>query len=234
MPNKNPQYPNNKKPEYMPWHQVPDKEWKTKDGCECIKWDPALDGCKGSLQYRYGRYKELKQAICDAEGSLEAFAENGYKKFGVRRSTDPARPGIVACEWAPAAKYLALHGDFNGWNRGQYPYQRDDYGCWHLFIPDNADGTCVIPHNTRYKIAITTCDGEETTRIPAWANYCVQAPKGAPTHPAYDSMWWDPPVSLSWLPPSLDSLSLPLAPFQMGPLTNVTRLSVCLRGLIKL
>ena len=198
MPNKNPLYPNNKKPEYMPWHQVPDKEWKTKDGCECIKWDPALDGCKGSLQYRYGRYKELKQAICDAEGSLEAFAENGYKKFGVRRSTDPARPGIVACEWAPAAKYLALHGDFNGWNRGQYPYQRDDYGCWHLYIPDNADGTCVIPHNTRYKIAITTCDGEETTRIPAWANYCVQAPKGAPTHPAYDSMWWDPPVSLSF------------------------------------
>ena len=145
-----------KKPEYMPWHQVPDKEWRTKDGCEVVRWDAMLEGCKGSLQYRYGRYKELKQRICDAEGSLEQFAENGYKKYGVRRSCDPKKPGIVACEWAPGAKYLALHGDFNGWNRGQYPYQRDEYGCWNLFIPDNADGTCVIPHDSRYKIAITT------------------------------------------------------------------------------
>jgi hypothetical protein len=33
---------------------------------------------------RYGKYKNLKRAICDAEGSLEQFAE-GYNKFGVRR-----------------------------------------------------------------------------------------------------------------------------------------------------
>ena len=31
------------------------------------------------------------------------------------------------------------------------------------------------------------------TRIPAWASYAVQAPKGAPTHPAYDGVFWDPP-----------------------------------------
>jgi len=189
--------PSTKKPtfktEYMPWHMMPDKEWRTRDGCGAVQWDPGLEAHKGSMSYRYGRYKELKQRIIDAEGSLEQFAENGYKKYGVRRSLDPKKPGIVACEWAPGATYLALHGDFNGWNRGQYKYERDDYGCWHLFIPDNADGTPVIPHNTRYKIAITTSSGEETTRIPAWADYCVQAPKGAPTHPAYDSVFWNPP-----------------------------------------
>ena len=30
--------------------------------------------------------------------------------------------------------------------------QFSTYSCRHLFIPDNADGTCVIPHNTRYKV----------------------------------------------------------------------------------
>jgi hypothetical protein len=53
---------------------------------------------------RYGRYKELKRAIINAEGSLENFAE-GYKKFGVRRSTDPNKPGIYAREWG---EYLSF------------------------------------------------------------------------------------------------------------------------------
>ncbi|MFN9898113.1 MAG: hypothetical protein ACK55Z_04805, partial [bacterium] len=33
---------------------------------------------------------------------------------------------------------------------------------------------CIFRVPTRYKIAITTCNGEETTRIPAWADYCVE------------------------------------------------------------
>jgi len=176
---------------YMKWHQIPDQNWKTKDGAEVIKWDPSLEQCKGSLQYRYGKYKELKSRICEVEGSLEQFAL-GYKKFGVRVSDDPSRPGIVAHEWAPGAKYLSLMGDFNGWNRGQYPFQRDDFGVWSLYIPAKNDGSEIIPHNSRYKLAITTVSGHETTRIPAWADYAVQAPKGAPTHPGYDGVFWNP------------------------------------------
>ena len=179
------------RPTFMKWHQIPDENWKTKDGAEVIKWDPSLEQCKGSLQYRYGKYKELKSRICEVEGSLEQFAL-GYKKFGVRVSDDPSRPGIIAHEWAPGAKYLALFGDFNGWNRGQYQYQRDDFGVWSLYIPAKADGSEVIPHNSRYKLAITTESGQETTRIPAWADYAVQAPKGAPTHPGYDGVFWNP------------------------------------------
>jgi len=177
----------------MPWYQKADDDWERKDGCEVIKWDSSLEGFKGALQHRYGKFKELKKRIIAAEGSVENFA-GGYVKYGVRRSTDPAKPGIIATEWAPAAKWMALFGDFNGWNRGQYPYTKDEFGTWHLFIPDKPDGTSVIPHNTRYKIAMTTSTGEETTRIPAWASYAVQAPKGAPTHPAYDGVFWNPPV----------------------------------------
>ncbi|EKX31338.1 hypothetical protein GUITHDRAFT_122467 [Guillardia theta CCMP2712] len=97
-----------KKPEYMPWHQIPDNNWKTKDGCEVIKWDPYLEGCKGSLQYRYGRYKQRKEHIINTFGSLEKFSE-GFHTYGVHRSKDPNRPGIIATEWAPGAKYLVCH-----------------------------------------------------------------------------------------------------------------------------
>uniref|UniRef100_A0A6U4WMG1 1,4-alpha-glucan branching enzyme n=1 Tax=Hemiselmis andersenii TaxID=464988 RepID=A0A6U4WMG1_HEMAN len=196
--------------EYLDWYQKPDPQWEDKDGCGVVQWDPSLEAWKGSLQHRYGKYKELKRNICKVEGSLENFAK-GNEKFGVRRSTDPNKPGIIATEWAPSAQYLALFGDFNGWNRGAHPYSKDDYGVWHLFIPDNADGTPVIPHESRYKIAITTSTGQETTRIPAWVTYTVQAPKGAPTHPGYDAVMWDPPQKFEFksaLPPQPKSLRI--------------------------
>eukprot|EP00292_Cryptomonas_paramecium_P021709 CAMPEP_0113723434 /NCGR_PEP_ID=MMETSP0038_2-20120614/38421_1 /TAXON_ID=2898 /ORGANISM="Cryptomonas paramecium" /LENGTH=168 /DNA_ID=CAMNT_0000653023 /DNA_START=297 /DNA_END=799 /DNA_ORIENTATION=+ /assembly_acc=CAM_ASM_000170 len=116
-------------PKMMPWYQQPDDDWEKKDGCEVVRWDSSLEGFKGALQHRYGRYKTLKRSIINAEGSLENFAR-GYTKFGVRRSTDPKKPGIIASEWAPNAKWMALFGDFNNWNRGQYPYTRDEYGTW--------------------------------------------------------------------------------------------------------
>ena len=49
------------------------------------------------------------------------------------------------------------------------------------------DGRVVMRMNgrhladTRYKLAIKTSTGEESTRIPAWASYCVQvAPYTSP------------------------------------------------------
>ena len=43
---------------------------------------------------------------------------------------------------------------------------QDEFGTWHLYIPDKPDGTSPIPHNSRYKIAITTSTGEETVAAP--------------------------------------------------------------------
>lgn len=34
------------------WYQQPDPNWYEKDGCEVIKWDPSLEGFKGSLMHR--------------------------------------------------------------------------------------------------------------------------------------------------------------------------------------
>jgi len=189
-----------KEAEVMDWYPKPDDKWEERDGCGVVQWDNALEGFKGALQHRYGKYKSLKRAICDAEGSLEQFAE-GYNKFGVRRGVQDGKSGFLCTEWAPAAQWMGLFGDFNGWNRGQYPYKKDDHGIWHLFIPDKEDGSPAIEHNSRYKIAITTCDGQESTRMPAWSTYCVQAPKGAPTHPGYDSVMWNPPKEFEFRSP---------------------------------
>ena len=193
-----------KEAEWRDWYQKPDEKWAERDGCGVVQWDPSLEGWKGSLMHRYQRYKDLKGRIVAAEGSLENFA-NGMTKFGVRRSTDPAKPGIICTEWAPQAQWLGLFGDFNNWNRGQYPYKKDDYGVWHLFLPDNEDGTPMLKHDSRYKIAITTSTGQETTRLPAWVQYTVQAPKGAPTHPGYDAVWWNPPTPFEWQSPLPDT-----------------------------
>jgi hypothetical protein len=71
---------------------------------------------------------------------------------------------------------------------------QDDFGTWHLFIPDNADGTSPIPHNSRYKIAMTTSTGEET----------VLSTSSAPS---------PPPFSPSLIPLLPYSLPLPLLHF---------------------
>ena len=57
------------------------------------------------MLHRYGKYKELKRNICKVEGSLENFAK-GNEKFGVRRSTDPNKPGIIATEWGASILHL--------------------------------------------------------------------------------------------------------------------------------
>ena len=56
-------------------------------------------------------------------------------------------------EWAPGAHYLALIGDFNGWDRGANPLQRDEWGVWSLFLPD-AEYAERLTHGSRLKVHV--------------------------------------------------------------------------------
>ncbi|KAL6574956.1 hypothetical protein OROMI_012241 [Orobanche minor] len=131
--------------------------------------DPLLSNYREHLDYRYGQYKKLREAIDKYEGGLEMFSR-GYEKLGFNRS------------WA------TLIGDFNNWNPNADVMTRDKFGVWEIFLPNNADGSPAIPHGSRVKIRMDTPSGIKDS-IPAWIKFSVQAPGEIP----YNGIYYDPP-----------------------------------------
>ncbi|KZV48446.1 1,4-alpha-glucan-branching enzyme 1, chloroplastic/amyloplastic [Dorcoceras hygrometricum] len=145
--------------------------------------DPFLNSHRDHLDYRYGQYKRMREAIDKYEGGLEKFSR-GYEKFGFTRS----ETGITYREWAPGAKWAALIGDFNNWNPNADTMTRDEFAVWEVFLPNNADGSPAIPHGSKVKIRMETPSGIKDS-IPAWIKFSVQAPGEIP----YNGIYYDPP-----------------------------------------
>eukprot|EP00184_Porphyridium_aerugineum_P004089 CAMPEP_0184694400 /NCGR_PEP_ID=MMETSP0313-20130426/2380_1 /TAXON_ID=2792 /ORGANISM="Porphyridium aerugineum, Strain SAG 1380-2" /LENGTH=757 /DNA_ID=CAMNT_0027152691 /DNA_START=83 /DNA_END=2356 /DNA_ORIENTATION=- len=166
--------------------------WKDRtDGTAVIAGDKSLEPFQDALRHRYHEYLAKKKAIEEAEGSIAEFAQ-GYKKLGFVRQQDP--PGLLVTEWAPGAAQVFLFGDFNNWDRNSHSLKRDDYGKWSIFLPDKADGTPVIQHNTKVKLCVVTPGGMRLDRNPAWAPYCVQNPQSF----LYDMVYWNPPAEVKY------------------------------------
>ena len=61
-----------------------------------------------------------------------------YEKLGAHLL--PAG-GVYFAVWAPNAQYVAVIGDFNGWDKGRSPMrQKGQSGLWEASIPDVAEG----------------------------------------------------------------------------------------------
>ncbi|KAL7137419.1 hypothetical protein ABFS83_10G091000 [Erythranthe nasuta] len=153
-------------------------------GQKIYEIDTLLTNYREHLDYRYGQYKKLRDAIDKYEGGLEVFSR-GYEKLGFNRS----ETGITYREWAPGAKSAALIGDFNNWNANADVMTRNEFGVWEIFLPNNADGSPAIPHGSRVKIRMDTPSGIKDS-IPAWIKFSVQAPGEIP----YNGIYYDPPV----------------------------------------
>jgi len=164
-------------------------DWKyppiTGDGMGILQHDNNLNAHRGHLGYRWSRYCELRGAIDANEGGLEKFSR-GYEKMGFTRD---AR-GITYREWAPAAQQAYLFGDFNAWDAHSHRMEKDQFGVFTIFLPNNPDGSLAIPHNTRVKIHLQGPSGEWFDRIPAWIKFAVQAPGEIP----FNGVYYDPPV----------------------------------------
>ncbi|KAI6697888.1 hypothetical protein NL676_018007 [Syzygium grande] len=152
-------------------------------GQKIYEIDSLLLGYREHLDYRFGQYSRMREAIDKYEGGLEAFSR-GYEKFGFTRSAD----GITYREWAPGAKWAALIGDFNNWNPNADVMTRNEFGICEIFLPNNADGSPAIPHGSRVKIRMDTPSGLKDS-IPAWIKFSVQAPGEIP----YNGIYYDPP-----------------------------------------
>uniref|UniRef100_A0A5B6ZJQ5 1,4-alpha-glucan branching enzyme n=1 Tax=Davidia involucrata TaxID=16924 RepID=A0A5B6ZJQ5_DAVIN len=145
--------------------------------------DTLLIAHREHLDYRYGQYKRMREAIDKYEGGLEVLSR-GYEKFGFTRSAT----GITYREWAPGAKSASVIGDFNNWNPNADIMTQNEFGIWEIFLPNNADGSPPIPHGSRVKIRMDTPSGFKDS-IPAWIKFSVQAPGEIP----YNGIYYDPP-----------------------------------------
>ena len=54
-----------------------------------------------------------------------------YERLGAHPQSD----GTWFAVWAPSATYVAVIGDFNGWDPGQSPLTRVGAGLWETFVP---------------------------------------------------------------------------------------------------
>ena len=113
-------------------------QWKWCSGA------PSRCRCGGAQAAAHAAHCPLP---CPAPPPHPAHRPAGYRFYGLNRGEHEGKAGIWYREWAPAAKALALIGEFNAWEpKPEHWAIKNDYGVWQLFLPDNADGTSQIVH----------------------------------------------------------------------------------------
>ncbi|MFW6033160.1 MAG: 1,4-alpha-glucan-branching enzyme, partial [Phycisphaeraceae bacterium] len=160
-------------------------------GTGLIDTDPLLEPYADRLRLRWQRYQQFRDRLEQAGGLMGA-ATQGHRYFGFNRGEKDGEPGVWYREWAPGANYLALVGDFNGWDRGAEPMTRDDYGVWHLFLPD-AQYADRLTHGSRVKVHVGS-DFGGLDRIPAYIERVVQEENSA----HFVGQYWQPETPYPW------------------------------------
>jgi 1,4-alpha-glucan branching enzyme len=70
-----------------------------------------------------------------------------YDKLGAHPMTVGGVSGTYFAVWAPGAQYVAVTGDFNGWDQGKNPLKpRGASGIWEAFVPGAGPGACYKYH----------------------------------------------------------------------------------------
>ena len=129
--------------------------------------DPVQDDIIARYERFQSKYKELDGYYA---GGLVDFAGQ-YKYLGLNYSED--EQGWWMREWAPAAKEMYIFGDFNNWNRYQYPLKRRDDGIWEIFLDDKTFAKTFV-HGSLYKLIIHGADDTILERLPAYVKRAVQ------------------------------------------------------------
>ncbi|MBE6343018.1 MAG: 1,4-alpha-glucan-branching enzyme [Lentimicrobiaceae bacterium] len=134
-----------------------------------VEKDPWLEPVAGEVQARHDRYNNTLRYIESHYGSLKSFA-SAHEFFGFHY--DNIRRGWWYREWAPAAHYLSLFGDFNNWDRYANPLERENDGIWSIFLPDSQYKD-KLTQGSLLKVLVQSSIGEQE-RIPIYINRVVQ------------------------------------------------------------
>ena len=79
----------------------------------------------------------------------------------------PDEGGTHFAVWAPYADYVAVVGDFNGWNPGAHPLHRRDAGLWEGYVEGAAPG-----ERYKFRIGSPAFQGDKTDPFA----YAMEAP----------------------------------------------------------
>lgn len=131
--------------------------------------DNWLSPVADEVQKRYDRFCNCLKTIEKQYGSLGNFA-TAHHFFGFHY--DRIRRGWWYREWAPAAHYMSLFGDFNNWDRYANPLENTGNGIWEVFLPDDEYKTKFV-HGSLLKVLVQSSIGEQE-RIPIYINRVVQ------------------------------------------------------------
>ena len=121
------------------------------------------------VEKRFERYQNRLKAIEKQYGSLNSFA-SAYEFFGFHYDT--VRRGWWYREWAPAAHYMSLYGDFNSWQRYANPLENVGNGIWEIFLPDDEYNDKLV-HGSLLKVLVQSSIGEQE-RIPVYITRVLQ------------------------------------------------------------
>lgn len=134
-----------------------------------VENDSWLEPVAEEVEARYNRYESLLNRIETNYGSLKSFA-SAHEFFGF--TYDKVRRGWWYREWAPAAHYLSLFGDFNNWSRYANPLEREDDGIWSIFLPDSQYKN-KLTNGSLLKVLVQSSIGEQE-RIPIYIKRTLQ------------------------------------------------------------
>ncbi|MEA2455379.1 MAG: 1,4-alpha-glucan branching enzyme, partial [Thermoleophilaceae bacterium] len=111
--------------------------------------------------------------------------EELYQRLGAHPREVDGVAGTSFGVWAPAARALAVVGDFNAWDGRLHPMRSlGSSGIWELFLPDVAEGA-------HYKYEIRTQAGELRLKADPYAFRSEIAPKTASIVDRSDHDWAD-------------------------------------------
>ncbi|MBS7346352.1 MAG: alpha amylase C-terminal domain-containing protein [Candidatus Sacchiramonaceae bacterium] len=146
--------------------------------------DPYLEPHKDDLILRANNLKSAKKRLLKNHENLASFA-NGHLYFGFHKQKD----GWIFREWAPAAKEIALIGDFNNWNRNSHKLENIGDGVWEIHIPESDK----LEYKSKIKLEITTAR-EKFDRIPTYIKRVIQKENSID----FDGQVWAPDESFNW------------------------------------
>ena len=134
-----------------------------------VENDSWLEPVAHEVEARYQRYESKLKYIVSQYGSLKSFA-SAHEFFGF--TYDHLRRGWWYREWAPAAHYLSLFGDFNNWDRYANPLEREEDGVWSIFLPDSQYKNRLV-NGSLLKVLVQSSIGEQE-RIPVYIKRVIQ------------------------------------------------------------
>ena len=147
--------------------------------------DPWLEPVSKAVDERHNRYEERLRGIIGRYGSLKTFA-TAHQFLGF--NYDKRRKGWWYREWAPAAHYLSLMGDFNNWNRYEYPLELAGNGLWEIFLSDSEFKDRLV-HGSKLKVLVQSQIGEHE-RIPVYIKRVIQDEGNKD----FAGQFWNPPT----------------------------------------